>query len=103
MPGNGHEALGTQIVAFLNFCKLEKGLAANTLESYGRDLRRFAGFVYNEAISLGENGLGVTEAIRRYLDRLREEGVGSRSAARHLTTLRNFYTFLQREGKISTD
>ena len=33
-----------QIAAFLNFCRMEKGLAANSLDAYGRDLRRFAGF-----------------------------------------------------------
>ena len=31
------------------------------------------------------------------------DGLGSRSAARHLTTLRNFYTFLLREGRIAAD
>jgi integrase/recombinase XerD len=103
MPGNGHEALEKEIVAFLNFCRLEKGLSANTLESYERDLRRFAGFVEAKGISLGSNDLAATEAIRQYLDYLRLDGVGSRSAARHLTTLRNFYTFLLREGKIAAD
>jgi integrase/recombinase XerD len=103
MPGSGHEALGSQITEFLNFCRLEKGLSANTLESYGRDLRRFAGFVDTEHISLDNNDLAATEAVQRYLDHLRNEGVGNRSAARHLTTLRNFYTFLLREEKIASD
>ena len=35
MPGNGAELLEIQIIAFLNFCRLEKGLSANTLECYG--------------------------------------------------------------------
>ena len=103
MPGNGQDVLESQIIAFLNFCRLEKGLSANTLESYGRDLRRFAGFVQTAHISLDSNDLAATEAIRRYLDHLSQNGLGSRSAARHLTTLRNFYTFLLREGKIASD
>jgi integrase/recombinase XerD len=103
MPGNGHEALGSEITAFLNFCRLEKGLSANTLESYGRDLRRYASFLETEHILLDGNDLGATDAIRRYLDRLRQDGLGNRSAARHLTTLRNFYTFLLREGKMASD
>jgi integrase/recombinase XerD len=103
MPGNGYEALGTDIIAFLNFCRLEKGLSPNTLESYGRDLQRFAAFVETERISLDSSDLGATDAIRSYLDRLQQDGLGNRSAARHLTTLRNFYTFLLREGKMAAD
>ena len=103
MPDSGQEGLGNEITAFLNFCRLEKGLAANTLECYGRDLRRFAAFLASERISLTGNDLASPDAIRGYLDFLREAGVGSRSSARHLTTLRNFYTFLLREGRISAD
>jgi integrase/recombinase XerD len=103
MRDSGQEALGIEIAAFLNFCRLEKGLAANTLESYGRDLRRFAAFLSSEHIPLSGNDFASPDAIRRYLDFLRGEGLGSRSSARHLTTLRNFYTFLLREGRIPAD
>jgi integrase/recombinase XerD len=103
MRGSDEENLHSEIAAFLNFCRLEKGLAANTLESYGRDLRRFAVFLGSAHIPLNGDDLPNTEAIRQYLDHLREEGVGSRSSARHLTTLRNFYTFLLREGRIQAD
>jgi len=103
MPASGDDALGSEIAAFLSFCKLEKGLSANTLDSYGRDLRRFSGFLDAAHILLDKKDLGGPEAIRRYLDFLRREGIGSRSAARHLTTLRNFYTFLLRESRINAD
>ena len=52
---------------------------------------------------MSANDLANSDAIRGYLDHLRRTGIGSRSAARHLTTLRNFYTFLLREGRIATD
>jgi len=103
MPGNGNEALGSEIAAFLNFCRLEKGLSANTLEAYGRDLRSFGSFLAGAHIHLSANDLANPDAIRGYLDHLRRTGIGSRSAARHLTTLRNFYTFILREGRIATD
>jgi integrase/recombinase XerD len=103
MPGNGHGALGSEIAAFLGFCKLEKGLSANTLESYARDLQRYGTFLDAEKISLNINDLASPDVVRRYLDYLRREGLSSRSSARHLSTLRNFYTFLLRDGRISAD
>jgi integrase/recombinase XerD len=38
-----------------------------------------------------------------YVDALYTEGLSSRSVARHLTTLRNFYRFLLREGRVAED
>ena len=86
-----------QIQAFLDYCRVEKGLAANTLEAYGRDLARFAQDCGAESDFPGAQELG------RYLDRLSEAGLGSRSIARHLTTVRNFAAFLLREGRIEQD
>ncbi len=83
--------------AFLNFCRIEKGLSANSLEAYSTDLSRFAAFEGDAARSPG------LERLRAYLDHLYGCGLGSRSVARHLTTLRNFYGFLLREGVIAED
>ena len=97
MPDNGAELLKVEIGMFLNFCRLEKGLSANTLESYGRDLRKFSKFF------AGGGELGDAETVRRYLDHLFRAGLDSRSVARHLSTLRNFYKFLLREGRLAAD
>jgi len=35
----------TQIDEFLAYLSSERGLAKNTIESYGRDLRQFKGFI----------------------------------------------------------
>jgi integrase/recombinase XerD len=103
MPENGHAALGSEIIAFLSFCKVEKGLSANTLEAYGRDLQKYGAYAASECLSLTVKELADINAIRKYLDHLNRSGLGGRSIARHLTTLRNFYTFLLREGRIATD
>ena len=89
--------LTAQMTAFLNFCRLEKGLAANSLEAYSADLSRFNNFLGRTAEIPG------TDDLRRYLDHLYQSGLGSRSVARHLTTLRSFYGFLLREGLVQTD
>ena len=89
--------LANPITAFLNFCRLEKGLAEHSLEAYSSDLERFKKFLK------GSLTLPGTEALRAYLDHLYGCGLGSRSVARHVTTLRGFFGFLLREGTIASD
>jgi integrase/recombinase XerD len=86
-----------QIQAFLNFCRLEKGLSANSMEAYALDLRNWTTFVGQPSELPG------AEDLRHYLDHLYQSGLSARSVARHLTTLRGFYGFLLREGRIATD
>ncbi len=89
--------LSGEISSFLDYCKVEKGLATNTLEAYLRDLKALANF------RKLEKGIPGLEDMRLYLDSLYRTGLSSRSIARHLATLRNFYRFLASEGKIETD
>jgi integrase/recombinase XerD len=44
-----------------------------------------------------------TAHLRLYLDHLHQAGLGARSVARHLTTLRNFFGFLLRESQMDCD
>jgi integrase/recombinase XerD len=81
---------------FMHFCALEKGLAQNTLQAYRADLERFAKFL--ETASMPPR-----EALLVYLNSLYRTGLGSRSIARHLTTLRSFYRFQLAERKIEAD
>jgi integrase/recombinase XerD len=86
-----------QITAFLNFCRIEKGLSTNSLSAYSADLSKFSAF---RGDSPGIQGL---EELRHYIDHLYQCKLGNRSIARHLTTLRCFYGFLLREGIIESD
>jgi integrase/recombinase XerD len=89
--------LRSQISMFLNHCRVEKGLAANSLAAYSSDLAKFTEFIGDQ------RDLPGTEGIRHYLDHLYTRSLTSRSIARHLTTLRTFYGFLLREGRITGD
>jgi integrase/recombinase XerD len=93
--GSAH--LHSQITAFLNFCRLEKGLAANSLDAYSTDLARFKEFIGDS------KDLPDTQEIRHHMDNLYQSGLSSRSVGRHLTTIRSFYGFLLREGEIAAD
>ncbi|MBZ5727041.1 MAG: site-specific tyrosine recombinase XerD [Acidobacteriia bacterium] len=86
-----------QMTAFLNFCRLEKGLAANSVEAYATDLSRFNSFLGPAAEIPGAERLG------QYVDHLYQAGLSGRTIARHLATLRNFYGFLLGEGLIHSD
>jgi integrase/recombinase XerD len=93
----GPAQLRNQITAFLNFCRLEKGLAPNSLDAYALDLAKFKEFIGDST------DLPASAEIRLHIDRLLESGLSSRSVGRHLTTIRNFYGFLLREGEVSAD
>lgn len=86
-----------QITAFLNFCRIEKGLSANSLSAYSADLSKFSAFLGESFAVQGAN------EIRNYIDHLYQCKLGNRSIARHLTTLRSFYGFLLREGVVQND
>jgi integrase/recombinase XerD len=92
--------VSTAASAFLTFCRVEKGLSANSLDAYRRDLAALAGWS-------GEQGISGTfpdaSQLRSYLDSLYAKGLQSRSIARHITTLRNLYKFLLEQGTIETD
>lgn len=84
---------------FLNFLLVEKGLALNTLDGYGRDLTRYVGFLGHEGISTPDQITPGT--VSRFLARLKQEGLAPRSRARALVSMRMFHKFLLTEG-IST-
>ena len=73
-------------------------MSANSIDAYSADLSRFI------AVFRGLPRRPRTrKQLRHYLDHLYQSGLSSRSVARHLTTLRNFYGFLLREGQIDSD
>lgn len=94
MKGEG--TLPVWIGAFLSFCRVEKGLADHTISAYGFDLKDLAAF----CASLKIDVCPTPEQLSQYLDGLYSQGLSSRSIARKQATLRNFYRFLLKEGKI---
>jgi integrase/recombinase XerD len=87
-----------EMSAFLDYCQIEKGLSKNSLDAYRRDLEKFVSYSGTEA-----GGLPGAEILRQHLDSLYRSGLASRSIARHLTTLRNYCTFLVRDGLLAAD
>jgi integrase/recombinase XerD len=94
----GTEPFQARMQSYLHFCRAEKGLAANSLEAYRRDLRRLSSFL--KTLPLQKVTL---DTLRQYVDHLRALKLSNRSIARHITTLRGFFGFLVEEGKISAN
>ncbi len=89
-PGRGSR----YIENFLHMMAAEQGAAANTLESYRRDLDDFAGFLVNRKRS-PENASATH--IRAYMKSLSGAGMASSTVARRLSALRRFFGFLYAE------
>jgi integrase/recombinase XerD len=89
--------LTARVQTFLDFCRIEKGLAWNTIEAYRQDLDRFAAYASKH------EDVPEVERVRHYIDSLYRSGLSSRSIARHVTTLRNFHSHLLAEGVLQKD
>ncbi len=77
---------------FLSHVRIEKGLAANSVEGYGHDLRRYAEH-------LGRMGVAGWEAVTRveiqaHLAELVRLGISPRSQARALSAIRSLHALL---------
>ena len=89
--------LSAAVQSFLNYCRVEKGLAANSLSSYALDLQKLPAYTTKPVRDLDEADLN------SYVDSLYKGGLAPRSIARHITTLRNFYRFLLEEAEVDRD
>ena len=90
----------THIAAYLNYAQVERGLAANTIAAYRRDLKKFAAFC--EPRRLAAAGVERKHVVD-FLGKLYQQGLDSRSVARQLVTLRNFFRFLAQENVVRHD
>jgi len=90
----------SHIAAFLNYVRVERGLAANTVEAYGRDLGKFARFC--QARQLAPPRVE-RRHVADFLGHLYQQGLDSRSVARTLVAVRNFFRFLRQENVLRRD
>lgn len=85
---------------FINYLSVERGLATNTLESYGRDLRQYYQYLGEDQVDLDAVS---RSTIINYLMFLQKQGKATATIARRLAALKAFYQFLVREKRIKTD
>ena len=83
------------IKGYVRYLKLERGLSANTLEAYQRDLEKLLVFIKRE----DKHVLDVELAdLQTFAAGLHDIGIGPRSQCRILSGVRSFYHFLMVDG-----
>lgn len=99
-------AVERAVRGWLNHLDVERGVAANTLTSYRRDLARYAAYLAGRGV---HDPTAITEAhVSDFLATLREgttdhPPLAASSAARTLVAVRGFHRFLVLEGDLPTD
>lgn len=98
--------LGRAVQAYADHLAVERGLAANSLAAYGRDLRRYVAFCAERGITsadqVAQNDLDDFLAwLRRGSPQHRP--LAAASAARTLVAVRGFHRFAQQEGLAAGD
>ncbi|MGN0055936.1 MAG: site-specific tyrosine recombinase XerD [Atopobiaceae bacterium] len=80
---------------FLGYLAVERGSSRNTIQAYGRDLRRYVSFL---------EGLGVTDPddvtrqqVERHLEELSQAGLSASSVERALSSIKSFHRFMVAE------
>ena len=86
--------------AFIDNIWIEKGLSQNTLDSYRSDLEQFSSW-------LEKNNLSYTKTSKKeilsYLSFLFQKGLGSKTVARKLSSLKSFFRYLVFKSIIPND
>src|SRR6476469_8126238 len=82
---------------YLSFCKVEKGLAANSIASYQRDLGKLGAWTDKNGLDL----MSLTrQDLREWLIDLGRTKLSDTSKLRMISSLRGFYKFLMQDGHL---
>lgn len=83
------------VQAFIDYLSLEKGLAEQSCQSYRSDIEKFARYLEKS----GKNPDQMRQVdLSAFLEYLRSRGMAPSSIARHLSSLKGYYRYLNRFG-----
>ncbi|HKU26176.1 MAG TPA: site-specific integrase, partial [Candidatus Sulfotelmatobacter sp.] len=94
------EANRTVLAAFVDYLRIEKGLAQLSISAYTSDIHQFADFLQQrkrDLLSARRND------IREFLQQLFSHQVDGRSVGRKLSALRHLYRYLLLDKKVELD
>ena len=85
---------------YLSYCRVEKGLAANSVESYSNDLGRLRSWTKKNELDL----LKLTrQDLREWLIGLAADKLSENSKRRIISAIRGFYKFLMFDGHVTAN
>jgi len=89
------------IKEFMDYLSVERGLSKNTLESYGRDLNKYA-------VYLKKNGIADINKVRRpdiqnFMMGLKDDKLNASSIARNLVAIKIFHRYLTSQRLLKED
>lgn len=83
--------------SFLVHLEAERGLSANTVESYGRDMAKLLEFLAKSRISLRRAD---EETLIKFIHGQSRQGLSSRSLARLISSMRAFFRYMVLDGNL---
>ena len=92
--------ISAAISSFLTHVRVEKGLSPNTVTAYRQDLMKFNLFAQKRNLALADVS---RDDLVDFLAALYRQNLESKSVARNLVTLRNFFRFAQTHELITED
>lgn len=98
----GTEMIGQEALAeYIIYLKIERGLSANTVISYKRDIEKYLTFLTEKKITQLDEVSRFE--ILDFLQTLRQSGAADNSIIRMVSSLRKFHQYLKRESIVSDD
>jgi integrase/recombinase XerC len=85
---------------FITYLSSEKRFSEHTIKSYNTDLKQFISFLSSEFQIIDEINEISFQIIRTWIASLLEKGLSPRSVNRKISTLKTYFKFLIREGKL---
>ncbi|HEY0545146.1 MAG TPA: site-specific tyrosine recombinase XerD [Pyrinomonadaceae bacterium] len=83
---------------YLAYLRVEKGLSANSLESYARDLKRLQNFADAKNVGVAEL---VRKDLREWIAQLSREGLSPATVSRAVSAARGLFRFLMLDGHMT--
>ena len=100
MAGEKKEGYRDILSQYRRYLKLQRGMSANTLDAYLRDVEKLLGYLEGEQKHPLDVGL---DDLQHFAATLHDIGIGPRSQCRILSGVRSFYRFLTMDGYVEQD
>jgi len=90
--------LDDALAVYLDHLRVERGLSPNSRAAYARDLTKLVDYL--RALSIEDPAQVTRDRLVQFLGHLHDTGLSSRSVARHVSSVRGWFAFLQTDGHV---